>query len=195
MQQIKDLAQVKTIRVETLARWLCLGLVAAGLSGCAHPSQVGITSNKLNAYHADIKRLLVLTDLGKAIQTRGGDQEAAFTSAFTASLGTCGIDVKVQKHDPLALQDETKQAVQNFAPDTFLSIGWKTEQSVNTVAVQTVLVGSMIDLKTKRLVWKAEINFVPASNAGQTLAASIIDRLKLETILGSSCPTPIVPKV
>jgi hypothetical protein len=95
---VRDLAKVRTIRLETLVRWLCLGVFAIGLSSCAQPSQVAITSNKLNAYHANIKRLLVLTDLGKAMQMRVGDQDAIFDSALTASLGTCGITAKVQRH-------------------------------------------------------------------------------------------------
>jgi len=178
----------------TLARWLCLGILAVGLSGCVHPSKVDITSNKLDAYHPNIKRLLILTDIGAALKNRTGDDEAIFASAVTGSLDQCGIAAAVHKHDPLALNNDAQQAIRAFGPDTVMTIVMKSAQTINGIPVSSVLNATMIDLKTKTAVWKAEINYLTADNAGQALAAAIIARLKQETILAPACATPVVPK-
>ena len=170
-------------------------LLAACLSGCAHQSEIGMTSTKLNAYHADIKRLLFVTELGETLKYRVGDPEAVFESNLTDALHRCGIATQFHKHDPLALQNEEQLAVKSFSPDTILELRWKSSQTRYGVPISSVLMGTMIDWKTKQQVWKAEINLVPAYYSGETLAASIIQRLKTESILGPTCPTPIVPRV
>lgn len=178
-----------------LPRFLSLFFVVACLSGCAHPSQVGITSTKLNAYNANIKRLLVVTELGEVLKHRSDNAEATFESTFTDALGKCGIVTEIHQHDPLALQNEEQLAVKTFSPDTVMTLVWKSAKTYAGIPTSTVIIGSLLDFNTKRQVWKAEINFAPAYYAGETLASSIVNQLKLQAILGPSCPTPVVPKV
>ena len=178
-----------------MTRWLGVLFLTACLSGCAHPSQVGMTSTKLNAYNANIKRLLVVTEIGETLKYRVGDPEAVFQSNVMDALGKCGIVTQFHKHDPLALQNEEQLAVKSFSPDTVMTLTWKSSQTLNGIPMSSVLMGSIIDMNTKRQVWKAEINFVPAYYSGETLAASIVNQLKQQAILDASCPTPMIPKV
>ncbi len=171
-------------------------MLAGGLAGCAHQAEIGMTSSRLNAYHADIKRLLVVTDFGQTFKYRAGDPESVFESTFMDALSKCSIAVQFHKHNPLALENEEALAVKSFAPDTILELRWRSSVTNNLgIPVSSVLMGTIIEWSTKRQVWKAEIDFVPAFNAGETLSETIIGRLRQETILDPSCPVPIIPQV
>jgi hypothetical protein len=171
-------------------RFACLAFLALGLSGCVQ-STATITSNKASDYHANIKRLLVITDLGKALQD---NDEGIFESKMTDALGACGIVVTFHRNNPLALRNDSQDAIRATLPDTVMTLGWKSAQSMGQGPINAVYIGSMVDLATKRVVWKAEIDFKSALSGGETLAASLIDRLKADTIIGAACPTPVVPK-
>lgn len=169
-----------------------MGFLAFGLAACVQ-SKATVTSNKAPDYHPEIKRLLVLTELGLVKNNSlVGDEEGTFEAAVTDSLAKCGIVTKFQRHDPLALQNEGPQAIRSFSPDTVMTLGLKATGSMGGAA-SVVYLGSIVDMPTKKLVWRAEVDFKAAWSGGETLAASIVDRLKADTILGPSCPTPAVP--
>jgi hypothetical protein len=179
------------MRIDTALRWMCLGLMTVGLSACVQ-SKATITSNKAPDYHPEIKRLLVLTELGIVPNNSPvGDVEGTLEGAVTDSLAKCGIVVKFQRHDPLALQSEGPQAIRSFSPDTVMTLGVKATGMGR--ATPSIYLGSIIDMTTKKLVWKSEIDFQFAWSSGETLAATIVGRLKADTILGPSCPTPVLP--
>ena len=175
-----------------LSKIVTCAVFAVGVAGCTHPTDVGITSSKLNAYQPHIKRLLVLTELGSTLKM--GDGETAFDTTLNNAMDTCGIAVNVHRHDPLALQNEEQLALKTFSPDTVMTLVWKSEHTYGNIPTSVVIMGSILDVSSKKVVWKSEINLAPASHAGETLAASIIERLKKENILGADCPMPVVPK-
>jgi hypothetical protein len=74
-----------------------------------------------------------------------------------------------------------------------MTLIWSTEQSGGRAPTFVVYSGSIIDLKSKRTVWKSEIQFKSAWSRAETLAAAIIDKLKADGIISPSCPTPAVP--
>jgi len=187
-------AREDVMRFESALRFACLGFLVLGLSGCVQ-SKATITSNRANDYHANIKRLLVITDLGQALKGKiDGDEEGIFESNVRDALAKCSIVVEFHRHDPLALQNDAQEAIRATSPDTVMTLAWKSAQSGGRAPKSTVYIGSIVDLTTKRLVWKAEIDFQSAWSGGETLAASLVDRLKADTIISASCPTPIVPR-
>jgi hypothetical protein len=174
--------------LETSLRWLCMGLFAVGLSACVE-SKATISSNKAPDYHPEVRRLLLLTNLGlKPINRPGGDEEGNFEAAVMESLSRCGIVVQFQRHDALALQNNEQHAIQTFVPDTVLTLTPKA-----TGTGRMIYAGSIVDMSTKKLVWRSEIEIDFHWFAGKALAASIIDRLKQDGVLASACPTPSLP--
>jgi hypothetical protein len=172
-----------------------LAATAIALSGCAHQAPVSITSNRLNAYQPNIQRLLVITDLGQVMRIQRGDEEALFESAVEDSLGGCGIVVKFHRHDPLSLENEAQGAIGEFHPDTILTLQLRSGTTYGAIPTSFHSEGSIVDLRSKREVWKAGIDSAPGFNAGQNLASTLIDNLKKSTILGPACATPTIPKL
>jgi hypothetical protein len=133
--------------------------------------------------------------MGETLKHRAdGDEEPVFEADVTDSLAKCGIAVNVHRRDPLALQNDEALAVRAFSPDTVLTLQWKTAQSGGRTPGTTVFASSLIDVATKKLVWKAQIDLKGGWSLAETLAASVIDRLKADTVVSSSCPTPVVPR-
>jgi hypothetical protein len=176
-------------------RWACAALLLVFMPGCAHEAQVAVSSKKLNAYHANIKRLLVLTDLGQVLKIQSGDEESAFEAAIMDSVGSCGIVANIHRHDPLALQNDEQATMKSFAPDTVMTLQWKTGQGYGGIVSSFHLIGTLVDVRTKTEVWRAEIDTAPGFYAGKNLAAQIIENLKRGSILDSSCVLPVVPQV
>lgn len=183
------------MRTATLSRWFCLFFAVLGISGCAHQASVSITSNKLDAYKPNLQRLLVVTDLSQVMKIQRDDQEALFEASFMASLGGCGITVKFHRHDPLALNNEELGTINEFHPDTVMTIQLKSGTTYGGVPTSFHMEGSILDWGSKRQVWKAEIDSAPGYYAGQNLAAMIVANLKDQAILRPACVTPEVPKL
>jgi hypothetical protein len=176
------------MNIEKPLRWMCMGLLSVGLAACVG-SKATIQSNKAPDYHPQIKRLLLVTDLGLTpINRPDGDEEANFEAAVTESLSQCGITVQFRRHDALDLQNGDQRAIQTFAPDTLLTLAPKA-----TGAGRKIYAGTIIDMAAKKPVWRSELDIQFAWFAGKTLAGSLIGRLKEDGILASSCPTPTRP--
>jgi hypothetical protein len=181
------------MRAETLARWACVGLTAVGLSGCVQ-SKATIESRTADNYHADIRKLLIITQMDDTLKhSSAGDAGELFETNIASSLGKCGITAEFHERDPLALENDAAVAIRNSAPDTVMTLIWKSEQTGGRTPTFVVYSGSIIDLKSKRTVWKSEIQFKSAWSRAETLSAAIIDKLKSDTIISQSCPTPAVP--
>jgi len=182
------------MNIKTLASCFFGLAISLCLCACAQ-SGATITSNKLNAYSGAPKRMLIFADLGNDLAHRAnGDGTAVFEADFTGSLNNCGIVTEYHAKDWLTLQDERAAAIKSFSPDAILEIQWKTEQDMRD-GQRTNYLAAIYDVKTQRLVWKADINLELRWFAGETLAAVVIDNLKKQAIIDSSCVTPKVPKV
>jgi hypothetical protein len=178
--------------IRIVSRCLCLGLLAIGLSGCA--AKVTVTSNRVPDYHGEIRRLLVIAQVGGELGYGEYNAERpAFRDAIVNSLSKCGITANVQFQSQISLPAETAQAVRAFAPDTALTIETKST-SIGGGSSAAVYIGTVIDMPRRKPVWKAEIQYIGGKSGDEILAASIIDRLKSDAILNALCPTPAVPK-
>jgi hypothetical protein len=157
-------------------------------------SKATIESRTANNYHADIKKLLIITQMDNMLKhSSPGDEGEQFESLVVSSLGKCGITTEFHEHDPLALDNDAAVAVRNSGPDTVMTLTWKSEQTGGRMPTFVVYSGQIIDLRSKRLVWKSEIQFKSAWSRAETLSATIIDKLKTDNIISQSCPTPAVP--
>lgn len=182
------------MKTGNLARWACLGLAVIGLSGCVQ-SQATMESRTADNYHANIKKLLIITQMDNMLKhSSAGDEGELFETNIVSSLGKCGITAEFHEHDPLALDNDAAVAIHKSAPDTVMTLTWKSEQMGGNTPIYVVYLGQIIDLATKRVVWKSEIQFKSAWSRPETLSAAIIDKLKADSIVSPSCPTPFVPK-
>jgi len=181
------------MKAKVLARWACVGLAAIGLSGCVQSSAT-IESRTAVNYHASIKKLLIVTQMDDMLKHKSaGDAGELFETNIVSSLAKCGITAEFHERDPLALDNDAAVAIRNSAPDTVMTLIWKSEQTGGRMPTFVVYSGGIIDLKSKRTVWKSEIQFKSAWSRAETLAATIIDKLKADAIISPSCPTPAVP--
>lgn len=156
------------------------------LAACA--SMSAIKSNKSPAYAGGIKRLFVEADLGNVLTYKmGGDQPGVFASTFVQALTTCGIPTEVHLKDVLDLKEDTSRRVKQFEPDAVLQINWRSMTSGARTGTDAVFVLSLFDVKSKSVVWKAELTFVPLASAGMALAAVIIAQMKQDGLIDASC--------
>jgi hypothetical protein len=169
-------------------------LVGFSLSACVN-SSAEFSSNKLSNYNGSIKRLLVYADIGDILKNKvDGDEELIFADKLIESLRGCAIAAEYHAKNRIALQDERGSLIGAFAADAFLDIQLESATKSNKEATKAVYILSLSDVSTKRLVWKAQLNFVSAWYGGETLAAALINKLKADSMISQSCVAPIVPK-
>ena len=184
---------MEIMKAETLVRWACVGLAAIGLSGCVQ-SKATIESRTAVNYHADVRKLLIITQMDDMLRHRSAAAAGElFETNIVSSLAKCGIAAEFHEREPLALDNDAAAAIRSSAPDTVMTLIWKSEQTGGRMPPFVVYSGSIIDLKSKRTVWKSEIQFKSAWSRAETLAATIIDKLKADAIISPSCPPPAVP--
>jgi hypothetical protein len=164
-------------------------LLALLLASCASSSEV--KSNKLASYTGQVKRLFVDADLGNALgKKQDGDQTEVFTSTLTNTLNSCGTQTEIHVKDPLDLTNNAGSLIKQFNPDSILQLTWKSARSGGNMAPETVYVLSLFDIASKKVVWKAEVDFESRWSAGTVFAGSIIGRMKQDGLISASCPVP-----
>jgi hypothetical protein len=175
---------------------LC-ALVLAGLAaGCAEPAQ--IASNKAPDYAGDPKRLSVLESMGPPLDDT---YFASFQTRLQNAVHDCGVEADFIVRPPagssLALDDKQAlerraeaQRIQQFRPEAVLSVVATSYQStVRPRIVQQVTYQlELLDMKSRKAVWKAEVVMRPgAGDTGARLASDITARLATDGIL-RRCP-------
>jgi len=168
-----------------------LSVAALMLLSAACASSSTVKSNKLASYAGGIKRLFVEASLGTALLNKAsGDETAVFTSTLVDTLAKCGTQTQVHLKDALDLNNDAGQLIRQFNPDSILNVTWQSEKSGSNVPVSTVYILSLVDIKSKAVVWKAEVDFVSRWQAGVTLAGSVIGQMKQDGLIDASCTVP-----
>lgn len=159
------------------------------LASCSSSSEV--KSNKLTSYTGQVKRMFVEASLGKALLNKAsGDETAVFTSTMTNTLNSCGTQTTIHLKDSLDLGNTSGNLIKQFNPDSILQITWQSERSGGNVAPVIVYLLSLFDVASKKVVWKAEVDFTSRWSAGTVLAGSILDRMKQDGLISASCAVP-----
>ena len=165
--------------------------IALLLAGCASSSVV--KSNKLAGYNGEVKRMFVEASLGTALLNKAsGDETAVFTSTMNNVLNSCGTQIQIHLKDPLDLNDKPGELIKQFGPDSILQITWQNERTGTNVPTTTVYGLSLFDVKAKKIVWKAQVEFTSRWSAGTVLASSILDKMKQDGLIDASCVIPVV---
>jgi len=170
---------------------LRLGAAAMLLLAAACGSMSAIKSNKSPSYAGGIKRLFGEADLGTALTYKmSGDEPDVFASTFAKALTACGTQTELHLEDVLDLKEDTGQRVRQFGPDAVLQIKVRSMSTATKGGTIAGFVLSLFDMKSRSVVWKAELTFVPLSSAGAALAASIIGQMKQDGLIDASCVVP-----
>jgi hypothetical protein len=78
-------------------------------------------------------------------------------------------------------------------PDSVLSIHWKTATGNAAVVVQADYHFELFDMASRKVVWKANMDFKPGRYGGDLAGVftnGMMTRLKADGILPGSCPIP-----
>jgi hypothetical protein len=151
-------------------------------SACVTPTQ--ISSNKAQDYTAEPKRVFVVTDVGTDF---GEDFANAFQAKLLAIAADCGSAAQLSRISALELDDRARvREVDTFKPDTFLSIRRNGGTKLpNGALVDVIYDVRLIDIQSKRIVWRAAVTFyrggtavVSAADRGAALAIDITNRMK-----------------
>lgn len=173
--------------------WLWLSVFAAGLSGCTN-STATITSYVSKDEHIAINRLLIVSRIWPTSSSGATSalQMPVLETAVTEALAKCGIVVNVLPQDQLSLPGDDAQAGRTNSSDAVLVLETKTFET-GIAEGGGVYSANLIGMATKKMVWQAEIRIETGASREEAFAASIVDRLKGDSILPASCPTPVVP--
>lgn len=158
-----------------------LFLAAWALSGCASAT---LQSEKAQDYNNTPARIAILTDLGKENHRLGSNLPNDMKSA----LSSCGIDSSIEQLSDLTIGP---QKIAMARPDAILVIRWKTVTSNSRDGVvQAEYHFELTDIASKKVVWKANMQFRPdlygIGNA-DTFTKGVLKRLKSDGILPQSC--------
>jgi hypothetical protein len=167
-----------------------LGGLAIFLLLTACTSTSVIRANKSDSYKGETKRLFIEASLGNALLNKAsGDETAIFTSTLINTLSKCGTQADIHFKNSLELPDSVGQRIKRFSPDSLLQITWQkeTRQGSSIQLYSTNYILTLIDIKSRSVVWKAELDFVSRWSAGVTLAGSIIDQMRQDGLISASC--------
>jgi hypothetical protein len=173
-------------------------LVLAGLAAACAP-HAQITAVKAPDYAGDPKRLSVIESMGPAL---GDTYLASFQTRLQDAVRDCGLEadfiVRPPAQPALSLDNGTEtrerraegQRIQQFKPDAVLGIVAKSyvanEKMHATLEVTYVL--DLVDMRSRKTVWKAEVVMRPGlGEGGAPLANDIVARLAKDGIL-RHCP-------
>ena len=159
-----------------------LALSSLLLCACVAPTQ--ISSNMAQDYTAQPKRLFVITDVGSDF----GD---AFANSFQSKLlniaADCGSALQLSRISTLELDDSARRSeIATFKPDTFLSIRRNGGTKLQSGQIVDIIYDvRLIDIQSKRIVWRAAVTFyrggtavVSAAERGTALAVDITNKMK-----------------
>jgi hypothetical protein len=159
--------------------------LAAVLSGCTQ-STAKIESYTAKEHHADIGRLLIVSDTWP-LTSKGVSstlQVPILEDALVKAFGKCGIVTNVVPQDQLPLAGGDTQAIRALSPDALLVLETKTYE--DGVGGGGVYLAKIVDMMTKKMVWQAQISITTGTSREEVFAASIISRLKEDSII---CPS------
>ncbi len=167
------------LRAVTAVSWLML-------TACVAPTQ--IASNKAQDYTAQPKRLFVVTDVGSEF----GDEFAnSFQTKLIAIASDCGTSAELSRISALELDDRARaREIDTFKPDSFLSVRRNGGTKLTNGAIVDVIYDvRLVDVETKRIVWRAAVTFyrggtaiVSTAERGAALAVDITNRMKEDKI-------------
>lgn len=169
-----------------LVRWLCLGLLTVGLSGCAL-SAAETDSYTARERHTAISRLLIISNVWP-LASQGPSsamQMATIETALKDAFSKCGVVASVLPPDQRLQGGGDEQAIRAFSPDALFVLETQTFETGRTEAGGAYL-ARIIDMTRKKMVWRAQTSITAGKSREEVFAASIIDRLKADSILCSS---------
>ena len=172
-----------------LRKWVFLMVATLLLSACAAPTQV--QSNKAEFYTAEPKRIFIVTDIGHEF---GQEFFSAFAQKFNAIVSNCGADSQISTISSLELDESIhEKKMEAFGADTALSVKIKgvTSTQNTKVIINVIYDARLVDLNTKKMVWRANFNFyrggtaIPIAKRGEALAIDITNKMKEDKIFQS----------
>lgn len=165
------------------------------------------SSIKSPAYKEGITRLVVFADLGEI--TLKDQTWQAFSAETTNSLHSCGIEVSFRHMGTnprqLSLEDPKPLDLENlsrsdFRPDAILEMRWvsviNTGQDRDWHGLPGEKIGFELilrDIKSRQLIWTAQMDYILRDYVAENLAAALISRLKADKVIGNDCIVPQVP--
>ena len=193
-----------SMKLSNIASGLLAILLSLPLSGCINSSAT-VTGKKLTAGPITPQRLLVFADVGIVLAEKlNGDEEPIMAAEVKGSLLQCGIVSDYMHKTPIAsgaltLGDSATKSDRGlstsvFGADTVLDIQWLRQTTSTRAPASASYSLTLIDMKSHQPTWTAQMQFVSAWYGGQRFAAAVIDALKQDGIIPSTCPTPLVPK-
>jgi hypothetical protein len=173
------------MRNQTVLQPLCLALLTVGLYGCAPPLK-SVTTYPIEDGHGEIKRLMVVATIPqfKAKGASHGMHEGAFETAFRSALDNCGIDIDFLFEEQLSTIADGAEAVRTFSPDALLALDKHYDEAEQRYSANVIV------MATKKIAWRADIVMRNGAGRDEALAATIVDRLKSDAVLGPSCLKP-----
>jgi len=164
---------------------LSLILLAVSLSGCAL-SPEKIASYPAKDVHVEIRRLMVVATVTqyKADVAPHGMRESAFETAFRDALGKCGIDARFLFKEQLSAIADSAEAVRTFSPDALLALDRQDVDDEQSYSADVIV------MSTKKIAWRADIVMHEGRGREETVARTIVDRLKSDAVLDTTCSKP-----
>jgi len=156
------------------------------LTACVAPTQ--IASNKAQDYTAQPRRLFVVTDVGTDF---GEDFANSFQAKLIAITADCGAAAELSRISALELDDRSRaNEVATFKPDTFLSIRRNGGTKLSNGALLDVVYDvRLLDVQSKRIVWRAAVTFyrggtaiISSADRGAALAVDITNKMKEDKV-------------
>lgn len=178
------------------SRFLFVLLICGIVSGCAATTRT--KTNRANDYNGQPKRLFVITDIGTDF---GSQFSNAFQNKIKSIAKDCGVVVDIAYLSVLEL-DESRydRQMMGFRPDTVLSIKRNGgTKSAEGVLFHVIYDSKLIDMSTKKLVWRAQTDFyrggfaIPVEERGESLAIDLTNKIKEDKIF-RSCPLVVEKK-
>ena len=166
-------------------RWLYLVLLATVLAGCT--SSATITSDADKGRHSEIHRLLIVSNLWP-LNFEGGaraPQASIIETTLVEAFRKCGIVADVVREDRFSPTDDRTEVLRVFSPDAVFVLETRSFE-YGVAKGGGIYSGKIVDVTTKKLVWQAQVRLTAGQSREEILVASILDRLKDDSIL---CPS------
>lgn len=161
-------------------------MVFVSACGTAPPEA---TSVKRPNFTGETSRLFIVANVGDDLRTSEDKGTDEFAALVRKSLSECNTQVDFSFHDPLDLQGTPQQKIAAFKPDSVMDFHWTKAQSGGSMSF-TSYVAELFVVGSKTAVWQANIHFYDVGNLGRRLAHLLLDRMKADGVISSSCIVP-----
>jgi hypothetical protein len=153
------------------------------LAACA--SKYQIESIKSSSYDGQVKKLFIVADLGKAFPD---DTVQAVKTLTTSVFKSCGVAVDYENPDDLTLNNSVNAAYQAFAPDSMLTIQWRSAEANEGVVISIDYRLTLTsEVSGRSEIWKADMHFEPSNDKVPAFVKALVGGLQSKGLVPAAC--------